>query len=201
MDYVIKNNKDIYVRLNENGSPITCSEHNKGLFEYNKAKNICCSLPRILKKMNFFVEAVPDILQKEEKGRVITIDTYEPNENITRWINKFGACGDILDEARKRQEELKRQLSNVDKEFQNLIHKIEYEDKVDLYNAWLERNEIKRIREKRRQIKDEILIIQTVLSNGINYLKRDNIQKAVDGLSNRKYKFRIIEEDESDAVV
>lgn len=40
MNYVIKNYKDVYIRLNQNGAPVTCAEHEKGLFEYSKAENI-----------------------------------------------------------------------------------------------------------------------------------------------------------------
>ena len=38
MDYVIKNHKNLYIRLNENGKPVTCSEKERGVFEYSKAK-------------------------------------------------------------------------------------------------------------------------------------------------------------------
>ena len=38
MDYVIKNHKNLYIRLNKNGTPVTCAEHEKTLFEQSKAK-------------------------------------------------------------------------------------------------------------------------------------------------------------------
>ena len=46
MDYVIKNHKGVYIRLNQNGAPVTCAEHEKSLFEQSKAKNILDSLQR-----------------------------------------------------------------------------------------------------------------------------------------------------------
>lgn len=67
MNYVIKNHKDVYIRLNQNGAPVTCSEHEKGLFEYSKAENILNSLPKTLKRLNFKVETIPDIVLKEIK--------------------------------------------------------------------------------------------------------------------------------------
>ena len=35
LDYVIKNHKNVYIRLNKNGAPVTCGEHEKTLFEYS----------------------------------------------------------------------------------------------------------------------------------------------------------------------
>lgn len=47
MDYVIKNHKNLYIRLNHNGMPVTCAEHERTLFEQSKANNILKSLPKI----------------------------------------------------------------------------------------------------------------------------------------------------------
>lgn len=49
MDYVIKSRKGIYIKLDENGAPVTCPEHEKGIFEYSKATNIAKSLKKSLK--------------------------------------------------------------------------------------------------------------------------------------------------------
>ena len=74
MDYIIRNKSGLYVKLNENGTPETCNESQRGLFECSKANNICNSLPKQLKKFNFFVEAVPEIQPKIDKQNVITIN-------------------------------------------------------------------------------------------------------------------------------
>ena len=108
MDYVIRNGA-IFIKLNDNGAPVTCAESQKGLFEYSKAKNICASLPKTLKKMNFRVEAIPDIPQKVEEQKVIK-NTYAPSENVTRWIEKLGQLEDVLTEVSERDEELNVEL-------------------------------------------------------------------------------------------
>lgn len=131
MDYVIKNRKNLYIRLNEYELPVTCSETNKGLFEYSKAKNIVDNLKKNLKKLNFRVEAVPDtiLIQKSEKDRdknasitFIKNEDYNIPDNIIHWINKFGICSDIVNEAEIKEKELYIELSNVDKAFSNIIH-------------------------------------------------------------------------------
>lgn len=199
MDYVINNGKGVYIQLDQNGRPVTCSESNKGLFEYNKARNICGSLPKTLKKMGFKVEVIPDIPIRTNQN-VLNTNTYEPSKSVTQWIEKFGECGDILQEARDRKSALNQKLSDVDKELCDLMHSIEFAEKFDMYEAWKALNKIKEIREKRRSIKDEQMIIQNAFSNGITYLNRRSVKKAVNGLSERKYTIRIVEEDDEDVV-
>jgi len=205
MDYIIKNHKNVYIRINSNGKPVTCSDREKTLFEYSKARNILDNLPKTLKRLNFKTEAVPDISRKnmpENTGmeKVIQKENYVIADNIVEWVEKFGICDDILKEAEKRKEELCRALSDVDRQFSNLIHEIELEGKVDLYGGWIERNKVKENREKRRNIKDELMIISNVLRMDFRNLDRDVIHKAVMGLADRKFTYRIVEEEETDAV-
>ena len=196
MDYVIRNGS-IFIRLNENGTPTTCVESQKGIFEYSKAKNICSSLPKTLKKMNFKVEAIPDISPTKTEGqKIITKNTYVPSENITRWINELGQCEDILNKAGKRYEVLNKELSETDLKLQDILHEIEFSDKYDMFTAWNIVNEIRENRKNRREIKNEQLILSGIKSQGISYLSRSSVKKCVDGLSKRKYKIRIVEEDE-----
>ena len=194
-DYVIRKGT-LYIKLNENGSPITCGESQKQLFEYSKAKNICASLPKTLKKMNFKVEAIPDIQTKVEDQKVITTNTYVPSEKVTRWIDKLGQLEDVLNEADKRNDELNGELSDVDLKLQDILHTIELSDKCDMYKSWQMINEIRDLRKQRRNIKDEKLVLSGIKSQGITYLSRSSVQKCVDGLSKRKYRIRIVEEEE-----
>ena len=195
MDYIIRNSNNLYIKLNENGQPVTCGNSQKQLFEYSKAKNICGSLPKTIKKLNFFVEALPDIPIKDISTNE-EINTYEPSENVTRWINLLGQCEDILNEASQRDDELNGELSNVDLKLQDILHNIENTEKCDMYSAWQTMNEIRKLRKERRQIKDEKLILSGIKTQGITYLNRKSVQKCVDGLSKRKYRIRIVEEEE-----
>ena len=195
MDYIIRNNNNLYIKLNENGQPVTCGNSQKQLFEYSKAKNICGSLPKTIKKLNFFVEALPDISIKDISANE-EINTYEPSENVTRWINLLGQCEDVLNEASQRDDELNGELSNVDLKLQDILHTIELSDKCDMYKSWQMINEIRQLRKQRREIKDEKLVLLGIKTQGITYLNRTSVKKCVDGLSKRKYRIRIVEEDE-----
>ncbi len=57
MDYETKNSKQVYIRLNENRQPVTCSEVSKGLFESSKVKSKRKFIFRVTE------EVKPDALQ------------------------------------------------------------------------------------------------------------------------------------------
>lgn len=204
MDYVIKTSKNVYIKLNKNGAPITCPDHEKGVFEYSKATNIANSLKKSLKKLNFRVEPLPDItpqINKEIvsifKQKAIESSDYEVSENVTRWIDKFGNCYDVLKDAEHVLKTLIVELENCDKELLDILHSIELESPKDLYGGWKIYKAIRQNRKNRRNIKDETLIINNVLEKiNPSCLKREQVKKAVDGLIGRKYKFRVIEAEE-----
>ena len=210
LDYVIKNNKNVYIRINDKGSPVTCSKNDRTLFEYSKAKNILNCLPKTMKKMRFVVEAVPEIQNQKERVKIDEIqsikeksdlvvlkkENYILSKNISRWIEKFGICDDILKEAKSRKEELHIALSNSDKELSNELHKIELENNKNACEGFYEYKKIKTILENRREIKDELLIIQNVIRMDFTSISSENVQKAVDGLAKRKFTLRLVEEEE-----
>ena len=102
----------------------------------------------------------------------------------------------FVEEVSERYEELNGELSDVDLKLQDLLHTIELSDKCDMYKSWQMINEIRDLRKQRRNIKDEKLVLSGIKSQGISYLSRSSVQKCVDGLSKRKYRIRIVEEDE-----
>ena len=196
LDYCIKNNKNVFIKLDNNGSPMTCVESVKGIFEYSKARNILDNIPKTLKRLNFKLEAIPEIPQKVENHKAIATNAYVPSENVTRWINKLGQLEDVLNEVDDRNDELNGELSDVDLKLQDILHTIELSDKCDMYKSWQMINEIRDLRKQRRNIKDEKLVLSGIKSQGITYLSRSSVQKCVDGLSKRKYRIRIVEEEE-----
>ncbi|MSA02210.1 hypothetical protein GKG47_09185 [Lactonifactor sp. BIOML-A3] len=195
LQYVITNSsKKVFVRLSADGTPETRSKNNKQLFEYSKAQNIVKHLPKTLKRFHFRAEAVPEVLLEPQKPTAIQNDHYIVNKDITRWKEKFGSCGDVFGEAKQREGQLLTELDIVDKEFLDILHIIEIEKPKDLYGGWKEYKRIQNNREKRRMIKDELLIIRNVIQNiNPSCLERERIQKAIDGLMNRKYAFRILD--------
>lgn len=177
--------------MNENGKPITCSYGNKELFEQSKAKNILASLPKTLRRLNFRVERVPDIPPK-----IIQTRNYKISDDIKKWVDKFGGCGDILNEATDRMKFLLEEQRKLDNELIDILHIVEIENSKDLYNGWLQYKHIRENREKRRLVKDEMIIIGDILEKvNSSCFQRERLQKSIDGLFTRKYTFRVVEEE------
>lgn len=134
MDYVIRTRKGVYIKLDENGAPVTCPEHEKGMFEYSKATNIAKSLKKSLKKLNFKVEPILEITPQKNKElinifkrKVIESSDYEVSENVTRWIDRFGSCYDSLKEAEQTLITLVAELEACEQELLDILHSIELE--------------------------------------------------------------------------
>ena len=200
MDYCIKNNKNIYIKLDDIGRPVTCVKSVRGKFEYSKAQNILNNLPKSLRIMHFKVQAIPDIVPKEEKKvikkKIENREEYVVSEDISRWVDKFGKCADVLQEAEKRQNELIEELHNRDKKLLDILHIIEIEKPKDLYKGWLLYKEIRSNQKERRLIKDELLVVGNVLQEiNPSCLQRGRIQRAIDGLYTREYTFRIVDDE------
>lgn len=192
MDYVIRSGK-VYIRIN-NGKPETCTEKKKGLFNESKAKNILYSLPKTLKRYNFRVEAIPDIPPK-----IIENNTYEIPDSVSQWIDKFGSIGQTLNEAEARSNILIAELNTCDDELIDIVHDAELENDMNMYKGYLLYVRLRKNRRRRRGLKDELMIISDVLDEiKPSRFQKERIQKAVDGLLHRKYKYRVteIEDDE-----
>lgn len=207
MNYVVTNDK-LYIRLSSDGSPVTCSKRNAQVFEKDKADNILKNLPKVLKNFRFKVKPVPqseqevpqnktktDNVQSEEK-KYIRKDSYIPCDKVVQWIEKSRQCSEFVEDATRRRAVLHKKLANVDRELSNCMHQIELEkwksgcDGYKLYK--LE----KEILEKRRQIKDELVIIQSVLDNTKCTIGIKNIEKTFNRLGTRRFEIRIIEDDD-----
>lgn len=203
MDYIIKNHKSVYIRLNKNGTPVTCTEYEKTLFEESKARNILNSLPKTLRRLNFKIEPISDIKPKVkniEKKILKCENDYIISDDINRWIEKFGICDDILKEAKDRKEELNSIISNYDKAVNNWLHEVELEKKKNASGGYLKYRDIKNIVDARRKAKDEWLIINNILKMDFRNLDRDVVNKAVVGLANRRFTYRVIEEEIENAL-
>lgn len=205
LDYVIKNDKNLYIVLDTHGKPIPCTNCNNGKFDKIKAQNILNSLPKTMKRMNFKIQCIPDVNIKsplnqiiQDKKKISNCD-YSPSENITRWVERFGSCADILKEAKGRYLQLEKELHILDAALIDILHSIELEPPKDLYHAWIIYRKIRDNRQNRRQLKDEMLIIHNVLRDfDVSKISRERTQKAIDGLFDRKYSYRVVEMDEDD---
>ena len=201
MEYAIVNNNGVYIRLN-NGQPVACTKKTRDTFQKQKAENILEHLPKSMRRLHFKLECIPDIkietpVERIVKATKISIkgnDGYEVAESVKSWVDKFGECERILNETEKRYKELEIELKRADEELIDILHEVELEKPVDLYKGWIFYRRIKNNRKKRRDLKDEMVIIHNVIAEvDTTKVSKERTQKAIDGLFNRKYTYRIVE--------
>lgn len=207
MVYVIRNRRHQYIKLNQHGTATVCSRSQCDMFDNAKAYNLVRSLPKSLKRMGFFVECVPDIQEKKTENQItpdedvaarqMQAEDYQISEKVTRWVDKFGVCEDIFTDARDRYNELMKALREQDDEVIDLLHEIEMKTPLDLYRSWVVYKKLRENRIRRREMKDELLIIHNILCKiNPDVVSRERTKKAIDGLFTRKYAYRIVEVEE-----
>ena len=201
MEYAIVNNNGVYIRLN-NGQPVACTKKTRDTFQKQKAENILEHLPKSMRRLHFKLECIPDIkmetpverIVKATKSSIKGCDGYEVAESVKSWVDKFGECERILSDAAKRYKELELELRQADEELMDILHEIELTKPVDLYKGWIFYRRIKNNRKKRRDLKDEMIIIHNVIAEvDTTKVSKERTQKAIDGLFSRKYRYRIVE--------
>lgn len=111
----------------------------------------------------------------------------------------FGQCEDVMKSAIARYKFLEEELHNKDLELLDILHNIELGKPLDLFHGWLIYKDIKTNRESRRDTKDEMLIINNVIREiKPELFSRERTEKAINGLFERKYKLRIVEEEDDE---
>lgn len=199
MDYVIVNpNKKVYIRLNGHGLPETCSKSQAQKFENFKARNVLDNLPKSLKKFHFKIEYLPEKIVNRDietsKPTCIVNECNKPSDGVHHWLEKVKTCNQFASDAAKRKEELLKAESNIDKELSNCLHKIEFEKHKNACAGYKEYNQVKHILEKRRIIKDELMVVKLILFfSNLESIATDKIQKVIDGLDKRVFEIREIE--------
>lgn len=84
----------------------------------------------------------------------------------------------------------------MDRELSNCLHEIELSENMNACNGYKEYRRTKIILEKRRLIKDELSVVDSILTSNLQSMATDRIQKVVDGLGKRKFTFRDVELDD-----
>ena len=207
VDYMIVNpQKTLYIRT-DGGQPVTCSKQNRQRFEYSKACNILAHLPKKLHKFHFRVEAIPEIgvspsgksssIKREEQPtpKYIKMPYEVPNE-VQGWLDRVKECNGLAKDAASRKSELLSQLSNVDRELSNCLHEIELTGNMNACDGYKEYKRAKTILKKRRIIKDELSVVDSILTSNLQSMATNRIQKVVNGLGKRKFMIRDVDLDE-----
>lgn len=116
-------------------------------------------------KENLIEEAKPE---RKARGKIENkpiIKEEDHNNNIDNWLKKLHSCNGIKEEARERMEYLYKKLSLIDQAQDVFLHVIESNEHQNASMAYKERMKLSKIRKKRRQIKNELAVVQMIISN------------------------------------
>lgn len=201
MDYIITNRKEA-IRLDPAGRPCTCNHKAAQRFPKEKARHIKAHLPKTLQRFHFQVERageetvnVPDVdpqtVNIPGESKVI-MNTYRAGvpSCVQAWVNKVKSFNGLAKEAEQRKEFLNGKLSDTDKEIENVKHEIEFSQNMNVCDGYSEYKKMRELLRKRREIKDELFIVNLILSSNLSAVSQNQIERSAEGLANRKYKYR-----------
>ena len=159
-----------------------------GIFQSNLSKALK-SVFRV-QKIDEPSKLIKQISQETAQENTEKVSTAE---NIKRWIDKIDGLNGLATEALHRKDELVQQLSKVDQELSDVNHYIEFCN-LNAAQGYKAYKMIKDRRIKRRSIKNELQVVEIILSKKISETATDEIQKAIAGMDQRTYEPRVLNE-------
>ena len=159
-----------------------------GIFQSNLSKALK-SVFRV-QKIDEPSKLIKQISQETAQKNTERVST---DENIKRWIDKIDGLNGLATEALHRKDELVQQLSKVDQELSDVNHYIEFCN-LNAAQGYKAYKMIKDRRIKRRSIKNELQVVDIILSKKISETATDEIQKAIAGMDQRTYEPRVLNE-------
>ena len=159
-----------------------------GIFQSNLSKALK-SVFRV-QKIDEPSKLIKQISQETAQKNTERVSTAE---NIQRWIDKIDGLDGLATEALHRKDELVQQLSKVDQELSDVNHYIEFCN-LNAAQGYKAYKMIKDRRIKRRSIKNELQVVDIILSKKISETATDEIKKAIAGMDQRTYEPRVLNE-------
>jgi len=187
--WIMRDRKGKYVPTScEALADIFTNKQATGIFQSNLSKALK-SVFRVQKidEPSKLIKQISQETAQENTERVSTA------ENIQRWINKIDGLNGLATEALHRKDELVQQLSKVDQELSDVNHYIEFCN-LNAAQGYKAYKMIKDRRIKRRSIKNELQVVDIILSKKICETATDEIQKAIAGMDQRTYEPRVLNE-------
>lgn len=187
--WIMRDRKGKYVPTScEALADIFSNKQATGIFQSNLSKAL---------KSVFHVQKIDEppklVKQISQKTAQENTEKVSVAENIQHWIDKIDGLNGLASEALHRKDELLSQLSKVDQELSDVNHYIEFCN-LNAAQGYKAYKMIKERRIKRRSIKNELQVVEIILSKKISETATDEIQKAIVGMDQRKYEPRVLNE-------
>lgn len=154
------------------------------------------SLPKALKSIFYiskYDNPASDIKQVTKQELSNYTEKLVGADYMKKWIAKLSDLNGLATDALHRKNELIEELSNTDKELSDLNHYIEFTN-LNAAQGYKASKMIKERRIKRRVLKNEMDIINMILSKKISETLNNEINNYISGLENRTYEPRVLKE-------
>ena len=212
IEYVLKDSLARYIHRDITGKfSITTSETLADHYDSRKAaKNVLDNcLPRQMRKDFAVYEVVVSETgsemhrKSEEEPQVITPKVEEAmkianqpiaESRIGEFAELFSRIAELLEQASRRKEELLNDLSAVDSEISDINHYIELADGLNAYQGYLAYRMLKNKLKQRRQIKNELSVVQSLCDSEISRAEFDRVSRFISGMESRRYEPRVLTE-------
>ena len=184
-----------FIYCNHSGKFVpTSSEAMADVYTRKQADGICKnSLPKALKSI-FYVEKydrppenVKQVSQRDLKNNTEKVMIAE---NIQVWLDKINDMNSLVKDAKKRKEILEKQLEKLEDEKLDIEHYIEFQN-LNAAQGYKAYKELKICRTNRRRVKNEIEVMNIILSQKVKEIITDEIYHKIQDLDKRTYKPRI----------
>ncbi|WP_455717800.1 hypothetical protein [Anaerosporobacter sp.] len=190
-DYYISDGKNQYITT-KGGIRAVGDLKQATLMNLAKATNVLKTMPKtLLKVKDWTILPVP-----EESGQSFrkdnTFKTYE-FVGLDTIINDMTQFTEIAETYAKYSKTINSQLAEVELEIEDLYHYIEFSS----FNAAQGYKAYKMLKErlvKRRELKDSIILLDSVQEKNMLTCSIDNINDVVNKLESRSYRPRVLKE-------
>jgi len=151
------------------------------------------SLPKALKSVFHVVKydkPPEDVKQLTQSELDNNTEKVMVSENIQRWLDKVSDLNGLAKEARRRKEELTKQLHDLEGELLDIEHYIEFSN-LNAAQGYKASKDIKECRVKRRSVKNELLVLDIILEQRVDEMISEEIYKKVQSIDQRTYSPRV----------
>lgn len=193
--YIIADSKGNYIRKDNNRYVSVRSE--KKAFRWQKqqtAENILLS--SLSKKLRTGYKVIPIEDQKTANSaseKAIFNTPIASGNGDSVWEEKLQELASFSDDVQNRFVELNDMLSNVDKKITDLQHYIEFNN-LNACEGWKCFDMLQHLLRERRQIKNEIEIVQRFMGHGFCQSNIAQLYQEIESSKNKKYTPRALPE-------
>lgn len=184
-----------FIYRNHSGKYVpTSSEVMADIYTKKQAEGICeNSLPKALRTifyMKKYDKPPESVKQVSRSDLVNNTEKLVIAENIQVWLDKIEDMNDLVKDAEKRKEILEKQLREIEDEKIDIEHYIEFQN-LNASQGYKASKELKICRLKRRTIKNELAVINTILELKMKEVVRNEVCHKIKELDKRTYKPRV----------